>query len=121
MRKDDLVGQRFGRLVVQRAGVSSHAGRQWICLCDCGKECMPFGFGLKNGTTTSCGCYNKELVGALRRTHGDTGTPEHEAWMAMRQRCENPNSTNYKNYGAKGVTVCARWSWYANFLEDMGR
>ena len=27
----------------------------------------------------------------------------------MRQRCNNPNCRNYKNYGARGVTVCAEW------------
>ena len=38
----------------------------------------------------------------------------------MRSRCNNPNSTGYKNYGAKGITVCKRWDVFEKFLEDMG-
>lgn len=28
---------------------------------------------------------------------------------AMKQRCYNPNSTVYKNYGAKGIKICNEW------------
>ncbi len=28
----------------------------------------------------------------------------------IKQRCYNPNKSNYKWYGAKGVTVCDEWS-----------
>ena len=38
----------------------------------------------------------------------------------MLQRCNNPNSTQYKWYGARGITVCDRWLVFADFLEDMG-
>jgi hypothetical protein len=43
----------------------------------------------------------------------------------MLQRCNNPNDPAYKNYGGRGVTVCARWDplkggSYKNFIEDMG-
>lgn len=118
--KDDLVSQRFGRLVVQRLGTSTHSGRKWVCLCDCGKECTPFGFALKNGTTTSCGCRSKECL-SLRTTHGDSGSAEYKAWEAMLQRCTNTKHASYRNYGAKGVVVCVRWHAYEAFLEDMGR
>lgn len=48
-------------------------------------------------------------------------TPEYRAWCAMRLRCSNPNSPKWKNYGGRGITVCPRWSSYAEFLADMGR
>jgi hypothetical protein len=38
----------------------------------------------------------------------------------MLQRCNDPNSSGYYKYGAKGVTVCERWLIFENFLEDMG-
>jgi len=38
----------------------------------------------------------------------------------MLQRCGNPNTINYKNYGGRGITVCRRWRKFANFLADMG-
>jgi hypothetical protein len=38
----------------------------------------------------------------------------------MIQRCENPKATAYRFYGARGITVCARWHSFENFLSDMG-
>lgn len=41
--------------------------------------------------------------------HGGKGTRLYEVWYSMRQRCVNPKSKSYKNYGGRGVTVCAEW------------
>lgn len=38
----------------------------------------------------------------------------------MMTRCYNPNSGRYKDYGARGITVCRRWQTFKNFLADMG-
>jgi len=38
----------------------------------------------------------------------------------MRERCNNPNSKAYKNYGGRGITVTERWRSFANFFADMG-
>lgn len=45
---------------------------------------------------------------------------EYEAWKNMRQRCNNPNRPQYKDWGGRGITVCKRWDSFANFLADMG-
>jgi len=42
----------------------------------------------------------------------------------MQQRCSNPKKDGYKYYGARGITVCARWKGrhgFENFLADVGR
>lgn len=41
-------------------------------------------------------------------------------WANMRQRCTNPNNPRYKDYGARGITVCKRWDRFDTFLQDMG-
>lgn len=38
----------------------------------------------------------------------------------MRNRCNNPNATQYKWYGGKGIKVCKEWDDYTVFLLDMG-
>jgi hypothetical protein len=39
----------------------------------------------------------------------------------MIQRCHNPTSAQYAEYGGRGIEVCLRWRQsYANFLADMG-
>ena len=39
----------------------------------------------------------------------------------MIERCTDPQHKNYKNYGARGITVDPRWSEFKNFMLDMGR
>lgn len=45
-------------------------------------------------------------------------------WSNMIRRCHSPKSHNYKDYGARGITVCDRWREYGTgpqwFLKDMG-
>lgn len=45
---------------------------------------------------------------------------EHHTWTSMWQRCTNPKNKSFKNYGGRGITVCARWRIFENFLFDMG-
>lgn len=52
--------------------------------------------------------------------HGMKGTPTHNSWCAMRQRCAYPKHAQYAAYGARGIRVCERWSSFENFLADMG-
>lgn len=60
-RRDDLTGQRFGRLVVleyvERRGCHS----MWKCQCDCGNTIITSAHSLKLGRTKSCGCLNTEV------------------------------------------------------------
>ena len=44
-----------------------------------------------------------------------------DVYFLMRHRCNNPNNPKYKDYGGRGVKVCARWeNSFADWLEDMG-
>lgn len=45
--------------------------------------------------------------------------PLYEVWSAMIQRCTNPRSRQYKDYGGRGITVCERWRSFPNFFADM--
>lgn len=47
--------------------------------------------------------------------HGMTNTRLYRTWKNMRNRCNNPNTYAYKNYGARGIRVCAAWE--ESFLE----
>lgn len=47
-------------------------------------------------------------------------TPTYVSWNNMIQRATNPRHPAWKNYGGRGITVCARWRDFANFLADMG-
>jgi hypothetical protein len=64
-------------------------------------------------------------IGKTIITHGESWgknrTKEYQAWAGMLNRCTNTKSKRYPEWGGRGITVCARWLKYENFLEDMGR
>ena len=41
--------------------------------------------------------------------HGMRYTRIYSIWRSMRQRCGNPNCKNFRNYGGRGIAVCAEW------------
>lgn len=49
----------------------------------------------------SCGKFIKE--------HGMKGTKLYRVWCSMKERCSNPHNKSYRNYGAKGISVCEEW------------
>lgn len=60
----DLVGRKFGHLVVLKLDEqksTSHC-KYWICECDCGKKISVQGGHLKSGNTSSCKCHQNEFV-----------------------------------------------------------
>ena len=52
--------------------------------------------------------------------HGLSGSPTWNSWMGMITRCTNPRIARARSYAKKGITFCARWKKFGNFLEDMG-
>ena len=110
----DYTGQRFGRLLVLERAENKYdkAGRsyvQWKCKCDCGRITYVTSNNL--GThTTSCGCFLKEVAGKQTIKHGYRKTRLYTIYNGMKQRCNNPKSPEYKNYGGRGITVCEEWN-----------
>jgi hypothetical protein len=61
--------------------------------------------------------------GSHGRLKGGQRPPEYAIWKMLFQRCENPRSGSYANYGGKGVRVCDRWrgdQGFETFLADVG-
>lgn len=53
--------------------------------------------------------------------HGMHKTPEYQAWADMKTRCSCATNSRYKDYGGRGITVCASWiESFENFYADMG-
>lgn len=113
-------GNKYGRWTADREGKIVGRNRYWFCVCECGKEKEVFVASLYRGLSKSCGCLNSELASARKKTHGLSRTVEHNVWLNMRQRCNDPNKADYANYGGRGIKVCDRWSSFENFLSDMG-
>lgn len=41
-------------------------------------------------------------------------------WRTMHQRCSDPRSRSFPDYGGRGITVCERWNDFEAFVADMG-
>jgi hypothetical protein len=128
----NLVGQRFGQLLVteyEGAMQRPPYATLFRCRCDCGGTIVTRGPGLKAGKTRSCGCLAKNTAAlngkTYSRIHGEARpnlTVEYKAWIAMKDRCCNPNCKAFRNYGSRGIAVCERWlKSYPAFLADVGR
>ena len=106
----NLMGQRFGRLVVlHRVENDSHGLPRWLCRCDCNKEIVVNSSNLRSGKTTSCGCLKSELVTKSNLTHGQRYSRLYRIWLGMKARCYIQSSTDFRYYGARGITVCPEW------------
>ena len=117
--KTDLVGQRFGRLVVKEfAGRDRGNNALWSCLCDCGNNRIVRDANLKTGHTQSCGCYCMELIttfhGAAKRNRV---TRAYQRFRDIHARCYNSKRPKYKDYGGRGIYVCDEWHSFPVFRD----
>lgn len=83
--------------------------RTALCRCECGTErTIPIHI-LKRGASSQCGCQMSAIIAAAKTTHGMSYTAEHRAWCHMKERCGNPNSRDWPDYGGRGIRVCDEW------------
>ena len=110
----DLTGRKFGKWqVLGRVGKIDDQVA-WRCRCECGIVKDIRGGSLRQGTSTSCGFCSEPWS-----KHGLAGTPIYDVWYRMKKRCENPDDTDYKYYGGRGIKVCKRWEDVTTFASDM--
>jgi hypothetical protein len=69
MSKRNLVGQKFGRLLVLCDSMmrGSDGTIKWKCQCDCGNITHVSTTNLTSGNTQSCGCLQKERAITSRK------------------------------------------------------
>lgn len=122
----DLIGMRFGRLtVVRKTDLRGGTSVIWECRCDCGTEGkLVRAKYLIGKQTKSCGCLRVDVSREKGKTHGLSRLPETRRtflkWRSMRNRCLKSWHKSYKDYGARGITICERWLDFGKFHEDMG-
>lgn len=120
----DLTGCRFGRLYVIcrhkddyiTPSTQKHTSR-WVCQCGCGNTTIVTLNQLRSGRTQSCGCLQKERASKANSKHGGRKDRLHMVWTNMKNRCYNPNYSEYACYGGRGITVCEEWKEYPEFKE----
>lgn len=67
----------------------------------------------------------KQCVMAATRTTVTGGNEKHplySRWLSMKQRCQNPHSINWKNYGNRGISIepyFLKFENYVAYLESL--
>ncbi len=109
------IGDKYNKLtIIEDLGYHTTTGgnklRIMKCKCECGNIKNVLLNELRTGKTKSCGCYNLEKAGEHLSTHNLSGTRLYSIWKDMKKRCFNKNTTNYDDYGGRGITVCEEWA-----------
>lgn len=114
----DFTGERFGKLIVKYKAFTKNGFPYWHCECDCGNEIDVRVYSLTSGNTLSCGCLQKERAKTKSATHGGRFDRLYGVWTNIKTRCYNQNSSSYKDYGERGITMCEEWkNSYLAFKE----
>lgn len=113
-------GDIYNRLTLVRE-VFGGSRRRWLCECVCGNLKIVSLNDLISNHVRSCGCFRVESTKARATIHGMYETAEYDAWVNMKSRCLDSNSSSYEYYGALGVFVCQEWlNSFEVFLNDVG-
>lgn len=124
-RRKEMLGRQFGMWLVlsYSHGTGGKTSRRhfYLCECQCENKTIKIidGAALRNGTSKSCGCYQKEIVSRIMFKHGDYKHPFYFCWQSIKRRCNNPSETSYHNYGGRGISYDVKWENYLGFKEDM--
>lgn len=113
------IGDVFGRWEVTG---TAYKKRYVVCTCKCGVTKEVADYSLTSGASQSCGCRSREITSQRTKTHGDSNTKFYKVYLSMLDRCLNPDSRPYKDYGGRGIGVSLDWqgdSGYLNFKRDM--
>lgn len=118
MRAVDLTGNVYGKLTAISRVDTNGKHSIWKCQCACGNFTEVSLANITSGNTKSCGCLKYSKKGLTQKDE------RHRRLWYMRRdmirRCTDENSTRYKYYGARGITVCDRWlEDYLNFYDDI--
>ena len=118
----DLTGQVFGLLTAVRREGRIRRFAAWLCRCTCGIEVVVSSDHLRGGRRKACARNGHYWAGAkyppgfLKKYRS-----EYLSWEHMHERCRYTRHKNWKNYGARGITVCERWKDFNLFVADLGR
>jgi len=106
----NLIGMKFGRLTVADRAENDGRNIRWNCICECGGKAICRTSSLLSGNSKSCNCLSVDNLIKRSTTHGQSKTKIYTQWSDMKNRCNNPKNSHYKNYGGRGIEVCKEWN-----------
>lgn len=118
----NILGMRFGHLIVEAYEPSYGNSNSWKVKCDCGTELFMARARLLRGRRSSCGhkCpFSTKRKKAQFTKHGRASHRLYFVWAAMHDRCDRPENPAYHRYGGRGISVAPEWKSFEQFWDDM--
>lgn len=113
----DLVGQKYGKLIVIEKANALYKSAMFRCKCDCGNEITVESQKLRNGKTKSCGCARANAIKKANTTHGQTKSRLYRIWHSMKSRCHYEFKGSERYFG-RGISICDEWeNSFESFYE----
>lgn len=107
--KQFVPGFKRGQLTLTRKLMVLCGARlraRWECICDCGEHHIAFESNISGGTSCCSKCTSRSAP-LKKIKHGLSKTVIYNTWATLKDRCLNSNSTHFKDYGGRGIKVCA--------------
>lgn len=77
---------------------------------DCENLMMSTKYHADKGKTRCKSCHPREC-------HKTSHDPRFMVWNGMKQRCKNPRSRSYPEYGGRGIRICPEWELFSGFMK----
>jgi len=62
-----------------------------------------------------------QIIKPLVKRQPISHSPEYKAWTKAKERCYNPKTKNFSDYGGRGISMCKEWlNDPHQFIKDMG-
>ena len=114
VKKNDLTGRRYGKLLVQKRLDTRDHGETWYrCVCDCGNIVEARQSNLLKEHNLSCG---KVGCKKTNKTHGMRSSELYHTYYDIHTRCSRKDNPLY---GGRGIKVCDEWSGANGFVAFM--
>lgn len=108
-----LIGKTIRCFTVVDAIRTPGKKTKYLLKCNlCGAEVIRGSSATQSGRI-SCDCIKK----VTHERNYDRKSPLYNTYRAMLDRCYNPNSDGYEDYGGRGIYVCDEWQTYPAFEE----
>lgn len=86
--------------------------------CHCGKIFEANISAVKRGHTSSCGCIKLKMFINYATIHGMYQSFVYKTWLGIKARTERKKTTEYENYGGRGIIMFPPWIHDFQLFKD---
>lgn len=99
----DIEWKNYGRLTVLWYAGKKKNGGSWWCQCSCWTIKTVLSVYLRDWSTKSCGCYQKEVLLNRNYSHGMSKAWEYRSYNSAKNRCKNIRNKAFNDYWWRGI------------------